>query len=193
MELFGAGIEKTRGHNFNFLFGSLTDTVTRHYFPSQDNDVYMISKEENITNSLLSPVLYESRSEPKEFTAVLYDNNLKTITCRVTVIPISSGEEEMRDPATVHFGVCIQELFNQEMHQIIHKSQRSLNEDVFQSLRPADLLPQRAIEKFQLVKNRAHLSDCPWIFSSPLVFPPKFENHAQFDKFKDDYDVLSIL
>eukprot|EP00596_Hydrurales_sp_CCMP1899_P005404 CAMPEP_0119034052 /NCGR_PEP_ID=MMETSP1177-20130426/1104_1 /TAXON_ID=2985 /ORGANISM="Ochromonas sp, Strain CCMP1899" /LENGTH=430 /DNA_ID=CAMNT_0006991253 /DNA_START=90 /DNA_END=1379 /DNA_ORIENTATION=- len=160
--LFGAQMDENKEHDFKPLFGDLTDEVTRLNFPSKDNDTY---KEGNITSSPLSSHSHERMPEPKEFIAVLYDKNLKTITCKVIVLPTSTREEVIKDPNTVHFGVCIQELYGEGDHQRSHEFQRSHESptshelDVIQSLKYADVL----IQKDKVTRKLAHNnSDSSW-------------------------------
>jgi hypothetical protein len=194
-QLFGSRINATEGQGFTPLFSSLTDAATRLNFPSKDDDIYVISKEGNITNSLLSSILNESMREQKEFNAVLYDKNLKTITCKVIVLPTSSREVGIKDPDTVHFGVCIQKLFTQDVHQNSHESQRSHELDVIQSLKYADILVKKQDKMTQKIAHNYFTqgSESPWVFSSPLEFPLKLANEIYVDDFINDHvDALSI-
>lgn len=128
--------------------------------------------------------------EQKEFNAVLYDKNLKATTCKVIVLPTSSREVGIKDPDTVHFGVCIQELFTQDVHQNSHESQRSHELDVIQSLKYADILIQNEKRTMKIAYNKP---ESPWVFTSPLEFPLKLENEIFIDDFINDHvDALSI-
>jgi hypothetical protein len=103
------GIENIEGKNFDFLFDELTDSYTRERFPSSGNLTQM--------NPYETPILIskEHAKYSEEFTAVLYNKGNKAITCRVVILPVVVTSLDARQPAAIHFGVCIQKLFIEEM------------------------------------------------------------------------------
>jgi hypothetical protein len=110
--LFGVGIKSIEGKSFDFLFDELTDSYTRDRFPSSDNLAQL--------NPFETPILIsKERAEySEEFTAVLYNKSYKTVTCRVVILPVVVTSLDARQPAAIHFGVCIQKLFIEEMYSV---------------------------------------------------------------------------
>lgn len=107
-------IKNIEGKNFEFLFDELTDSYTRDRFPSSGNLKQL--------NLFKAPIMIskENAKYSEEFTAVLYTKSFKTITCRVVILPTVITSSDVRQPAAVHFGVCIQKLFIEEMFRGIY-------------------------------------------------------------------------
>jgi hypothetical protein len=117
-------MKKIEGHDFDFLFKNLTDEHTKQKFPSKNTNPYLSNAELCELKNPLSRVSHsgDALKLPREFTAVLYDNKGKAITCRVTVLPTPCHSVDMKDREDVHFGVCIQKLFIEDTKKKIRTS-----------------------------------------------------------------------
>ena len=146
VNLFGVTSRDVKGRGLSLLFHDLTDDYTKQQFPSPDSsyvsenhlvELGMTDGEESdIENQKKNHRNKEAKNVKKgnEFTAVLYDSALKTITCKVAIVPtvFSSGPFNRRKNDGVHFAVCIQKLFIEEMFGI-RSSQQSRSESIMNS------------------------------------------------------------
>ena len=136
-DLFGVTAKRVEGEGFEFLFGDLTDSYTRQQFPSSQAAHYSNPMEEKMKKTMesisgrsvdegleISP--RSSRNIPhtsleekysREFTALLYHSGRRTVTCRLIVVPILLSLMDVKTARAIHFGVCIQKLFIEEMCQ----------------------------------------------------------------------------
>lgn len=114
-------IKDIEGKDFHFLFNELTDSYTRDQFPSKKAIPYInpgVKGKINETVRNKGRLIRQDESEErfsKEFTAVLSDSRSKAITCRVVVLPTVVDLLETKKSSAVHFSVCIQKLFIEEM------------------------------------------------------------------------------
>ena len=114
-----------------------------------------------------------TKKEENEFTAVLCDKRKKTITCRVAVIPIiiQPHSQTIKKIENIHFTICIQNLFLEEMFDeklfSISKSElRQKNERLYIS-KNQNQNNENGLEKFLPLENKSSMDS----FLSPEVFP----------------------
>ena len=152
--LFGVKIRNIEGKNFDFLFNELTDSYTRDRFPSNDN----LSQMNPFETPILRGVSQENVKYSEEFTAVLYNTSYKTITCRVVILPVVVTSLNVQHPAAIHFGVCIQKLFIEEM--------------CLSRYNTLSLTPQRR-KQSNIGEESTEVTVIMNPFTSPEIFPPR--------------------
>lgn len=118
--MFRVKIKNVEGKDFHFLFNDLTDSYTRDQFPSKKTTPYINPVETLRNKGRLTRQDESEERYSKEFTAVLSDSRLRAITCRVVVLPTVVGLLETKKSSAVHFSVCIQKLFIEEMCDPLH-------------------------------------------------------------------------
>ena len=202
-DLFGVTAERVEGEGFEFLFSDLTDSYTRQQFPSSQAAHFSNPIEEKMKKTLESilgrsiekglensprsstniPHTSLDEKYSREFTAVLYDSGRRTVTCRVIVVPIVLSLMDVKTARAIHFGVCIQKLFIEEMCQnrsISRTPRRTKEETLESSLDSFNTSNARNDSDLRKVRNKGEDNMNVIIIPTPAPFMDPFSGPEFF-------------